>query len=271
VVVLAACGPSTSAGSASAGASGRSTTSARATTTAKVPATPPMTLVGLKAKLTAGSSSVTSAHITMSGKVRGQSFLDLQGDETLADGKLTAMRLNEKIAGLSLAMVIVDDTLYVKLPINARVNGKPWMKATEDSVDPSIRQLAASIKTLRQSASMSQYETLTESASLFRTVAVERLHGVEVTHYSMMIDITKDRGAAISDAMRKSMKKLGISKIPVDLWVDEQGRTLRMAERFRVKGETMSVEVTMTRINRPVTIKAPAASQVSTTDRAKTA
>jgi len=181
------------------------------------------------------------------------------------------LRLNEKVAGLSLTMVIVDDMLYVKLPINARLNGKPWMKATGESSDPSIRQLAASIKALRQSASMSQYETLTESASLFRTVAVERLHGVEVTHYSMMIDITKDRGAAISDAMRKSMKKLGISKIPVDLWVDEQGRTLRMAERFRVKGETMSVEVTMTRINRPVTIKAPAASQVSTTDRAKTA
>jgi hypothetical protein len=118
---------------------------------------------------------------------------------------------------------------------------------------------------------MSQYETLTESASLFRTVAVERLQGVEVTHYSMMIDITKDRGAVISDAMRKSMKKLGISKIPVDLWVDGQGRTLRAAERFRVKGETMSVDVTMTRINRPVTIKAPAASQVSTTDRVKTA
>jgi hypothetical protein len=269
VVVLAACGPSTGAGSGSAGASGRSTTSAKVTATAKV-TTAPITLAGLTAKLKAGSSSVTSAHITLSGTVRGQSSLSAQGDQTLTDGKLTALRLNQKVAGLSLTMVIVDDTLYVKLPVNARKNGKPWMKATEESADPSIRQLAASVKALRETALMSQSESLTESASLFRTVAVERFDGAAVTHYSMMVDITKVRGAAISDTMRKSLKELGITKIPVDIWVDEQGRTVRMAERFRVRGETVSLEVTMTRINRPVTIVAPPASQVSTDNRVKT-
>lgn len=268
VVVLAACGPSTSDGSASAVASGTPTTSATVTA-AKVPATA-MTLVGLKTKLKAGSASVTSAHLTMSGTVRGQSYLSVQGDETLTDGKLTALQLNQKIAGLNLTVVIVDDALYVKLPSNARKNGKLWMKATEDSADPAIRQLAASVKTLRESASMSQYESLAESASLFRTVAVERLNGATVTHYSLMVDVAKDRGAAISDAMKKSLKTLGITKIPVDIWVDEQGRTVRMAERFRVQGETVSIEVTMTRINRPVTIVAPPASQVSTADRVKT-
>jgi hypothetical protein len=270
VLVLAACGPSTGGGSASAVASGGPTTSARVTPTAKVTATAPITLVGLKAKLKAGSASVTSAHLTMSGTIRGQSYLSVQGDETLTAGKLTALRLNQKVAGLNLTMVIVDDTLYVKLPVNARKNGKPWVKATEESADPAMRQLAASVKTLRESASMSQYESLTESASLFRTVGVERLNGVAVTHYSLMVDVTKERGAAISDAMRKSLKTLGISKIPVDIWVDGQGRTVRMAERFKVKGETVSIEVTMTRINRQVTIVAPPASQVSTDSRVKT-
>ncbi|HYO19412.1 MAG TPA: hypothetical protein VES02_12195 [Dermatophilaceae bacterium] len=52
----------------------------------------------------------------MSGTIRGQSYLRVQGDETLTDGKLTALRLNETVAGLNLTMVIVDDSLYVKLP-----------------------------------------------------------------------------------------------------------------------------------------------------------
>jgi len=55
---------------------------------AKVPATAPMTLVGLRAKLKAGSASVTSAHLTMSGTLGGQNYLSVQGDETLTDGNL---------------------------------------------------------------------------------------------------------------------------------------------------------------------------------------
>jgi len=238
--------------------------------TAEVTATAPMTLVGLTAKLKAGSASVTSAHLTMSGTVAGQSYLSVQGDETLSDGRLTALRLNERVAGVDLTMVIVDEALYVKLPVKARRSGKPWVKATAESTDPALRQLAFSVSALRQSASMSQYASLTESASLFRTVAVERVNGVAVTHYSLMVDIAKARGAAISETMRKSLKTMGISKIPVDIWVDAQGRTVRMAERLRVKGETVSIDVTLTRINRPVTIKAPAASQVSTDNQMKT-
>jgi hypothetical protein len=229
-----------------------------------------MTLAGLTAKLKEGSSGVTSARITMSGKVGSQSVLSLQGDERLVDGKLTAMRLNEKFGALNLTLLIVGDSLYVKLPANVRTSGKSWVLATEESTNPALRELAASVSSLRQSASMGQYASLTDVASHFRSVGVERVNGATVSHYSLLVDIAKVDNPAITAAMRKALKQVGITRIPLDLWVDEQGRTVRMAERFRVQGETVSIDITMTRINRPVTIVAPPASQVSTTSRALT-
>jgi hypothetical protein len=56
----------------------------------------PMTLTELAVKMKAGSM-LTSAHFTLAAKIGNTKILTAKGDETLADGKLTAMRLNQRV------------------------------------------------------------------------------------------------------------------------------------------------------------------------------
>jgi hypothetical protein len=256
VALLAACGSST--GNASTSAASASST------TVKPTATGPMTTARLATTLVAGAKTVTSGHITLSSTYGGQKVLSAEGDETLAGGKLTAMRLDEKVGSISLTLMIVDKVVYVKMPANVVKNGKPWVKATAASTDPSLKKLASSLSSLEKSTSLGQYGAFTEAAGSLKTIAVlEQLNGVAVAHYSMVVDVTKVHSEFLTDEMKSGLAKAGISKMPVDMWVDEQGRTVKVAERFEVQGKTMAVDMKMTRINQPVTIVAPPASLTS--------
>jgi hypothetical protein len=136
----------------------------------------PITLPELAAQLKAGAQGVTSEHITISESVGGQSGLSLEGDETWAAGKLTAMRLDEKLEAIKLTMRFVDRSLYVKLPASLNQGRKPWAKATVGSTDPVLSRLASSISSIEQSASQQQYGALAESGDSLITVAVEQIN-----------------------------------------------------------------------------------------------
>lgn len=255
VLVLAACGSSTNSVSSPAGG-GRSGTPAKATSTG------PMTPAGLVAQLKAGAIGVTSAHLSMSTTAGGQSVVAMEADEILADGRLTAMSLKEKVGSVHVSILMVDGAVFVKLPGSESKGGKLWARATTRSTNPALKELASSISSIQEGSSLTQYEAFAGAASRFRTIAVEKVNGVSAAHYSMMVDVTKVQGAAMNEAMKKSLAQTGITKIPVDLWVDEQGRTVKVAERFQVQGQALSVDIRLTRINKPVTIVAPPASQV---------
>jgi hypothetical protein len=256
VALLAACG--SSASSASTSAASPSPTTAQPTTRG------PVTPAQLATTLLAGANTVTSAHITLSSSYGSEEVLGAEGDERMAAGKLTAMRLEENFGPTRLTLMLVDKVVYVKMPANVVTNGKPWVNATEASTNPGLKKLAAAVSSLEKSTSLHQFSDYTQAAGSLKTIAVlEQLDGVAVAHYSMLVDVTKLHNEALTDAMKKGLAQAGISRMPVDLWVDEQGRTVKMAERFEVQGKTMAVDMTLTRINQPVSIVAPPASLTS--------
>jgi hypothetical protein len=210
------------------------------------------------------TSNVTSAHITVSSKVGNQTVLAAQGDETAADGKLTAMSLNEQAGSLDMAIVLTGGALYVKLPSEMNTSGRPWEKADAGSSNPVLRQLASSISSLEQSASLDQYRSMAQAATSLRTVGTEQVNGAAAIHYLLMVDVTKIHGTGFTDAARVALTQAGIAKIPVDVWVDSRSRPVRMSEKFSVNGQLVSTDVTVGQYNQPVTIAAPPASQVST-------
>jgi hypothetical protein len=221
-----------------------------------------LTSADLAAKLEAGSRSVRSAHITLSSKVGNQSVLTAQGDETLADGKLTAMSLNEQVGTLNLTMVLVDGGVYLKLPPNLNPSGKPWVKATTESSSPVLRQLASSASSLKQNASLSQYKSLAEAASFLQAVGTEQVNGAAATHYSLTVDVAKVPGTTFSQASKAALEKAGVTAIPADLWVDQRGRLVKGSDRFTVNGQLVSSTFTVSRLNQPVKISVPPASQL---------
>jgi hypothetical protein len=210
------------------------------------------------------ASNVPSAHITVSSKVGSQTVLAAQGDETAADGRLTAMSLNEQAGSLDMAIVLTGGALYVKLPSELNTSGRPWEKATAGSSNPVLRQLASSISSLEESASLDQYRSMAQAATSLRTLGTEQVNGAAAIHYLLMVDVTKIHGAGFTDAARVALTQAGITKIPVDVWVDSRSRPAKMSETFSVNGQLVSTDVTVGQYNQPVTIAAPPASQVST-------
>jgi hypothetical protein len=155
VAVLAACGSPSSSSSRS---SGSSSTPDRVTKTGS------LTGVELAVNLKAGTG-LTSMHFFISSKAGSKSVLSAQGDEKLANGRLAAMRLNENVGPLNVALLLVDGQLYVKLPSNLNKSGRPWEKATAGSTNPVLKKSASTMSSLEQSASLNQYGSLAQAAS----------------------------------------------------------------------------------------------------------
>jgi hypothetical protein len=210
------------------------------------------------------TSNVTSAHITMSSKLGSQTVLTAQGDEKAAGGKLTAMNLNEQIGLSNMTLLLTDGALYVKLLSKLNQSGKPWEKATAGSSNPVLRQLASTLSSLEQSASLDQYGSMAQAASSLKTVGTEQVNGAAATHYSLIVDVAKVHGAGLTESAKAALTQAGIRKIPVDVWVDGHNRPVKMSEKFTVQGQIVSTETTAGQFNQPVTITAPPASQVST-------
>jgi hypothetical protein len=236
-------------------------TSSSPNTTSSLTATT-LTSAELASKLEAGSTNLTSAHLTLSSKVGDRSVLTAQGDETLADGKVTAMRLNEQAGTIKLTILLVDGGVYLKLPSNLNQSGKPWVKATTESSSPVLRQLAASASSIGQSASLSQYKSLAEAARSLKVVGTERVNGAAVTHYSLTVDVAKVPSTAFTQATKTALEKAGVTEIPEDLWVDENGRPVKGSNRFILNGQVVTSAFTISRLNQPVTITVPPASQL---------
>jgi hypothetical protein len=210
------------------------------------------------------TSSVTSARITMLSKLGNQTVLTAQGDETAAGGKLSAMKLNEQIGSSNMTILLTGGALYVKLPGTLNKSGKPWEKADTGSSNPALRQLASTLSSLKQSASLDRYAAMTQAASSLRTIGTIQVNGAAATHYSMMVDVTKIHGSGITEAAKAAMAQARMTKIPVYMWVDTHNRPVKMSEKFTVKGQIVSFAATISKFNEPVTITAPPASQVST-------
>jgi hypothetical protein len=252
VAALAGCSSSTNKPSTSSDApSNNSNATASPTTTGA------LTSAELAARLKAGAASVTSARINLSTRVGNERVLTMQGEEKLADGKLTAMNLTEQVGAVNLTLLLVDGALYVKLPSSTNTDGKPWAKAAADSTKPVLRQLASSISSLEQSTSLSQYGSFAAAASSLKTIGTEQVNGAAATHYSLIVDTTKVNAGAFTPAVKQALAQTGITTVPVHIWVDEQGRPVKVTEKFTVQGQPVSSDFTLSNLNQPITITAP--------------
>jgi hypothetical protein len=54
----------------------------------------------------------------------------------------------------------------------------------------------------------------------------------------------------------------GVDEIPLDLYIDSQGRPVRINEELNVQGTKVTTKATVSDFNKPVTITAPPADQI---------
>jgi hypothetical protein len=244
-VALAACSSSTSGkGSAGSGA----------------PSGMPTDAAGLGQLMQSAVEKITSAHITLDINAAGQALTG-SGDEQLTGGKLVALDITENLPGGAgaIRIILVDGKTYAKLPASMNSSGKPYLLVTKDSTNPVIQQLAGSLDSALSSASLGSVSAFILAAKSVTPKGTESIDGVSTTHYSVVVDISKlPSSLPGKDALVSS----GLATIPLELYIDSEGRPIQVTEDFEVQGQSVSTKVTVTDYNKPVSIEAPPANQI---------
>ena len=220
----------------------------------------PTDAAGLSALLEESASKVHSAHLAMN-ITAGTTSLTGSGDETLAAGKLASLDLTEQIpqAG-ALRIVLVDGKTYLQLPPAMNTSGKPWVLVSAASSNPMVRQLATTLDAVKQTASLDQFATFSSAATVTGHKQ-ETLDGAPTTHYTLTVDVQKLPATLPG---KQQLVAAGLTSLPMDMWVDTQGRPVKFTEQVAVKGQQVNTAVTLGKYDEPVTVTAPPADQVAT-------
>lgn len=215
---------------------------------------------GLAAFLRDGTASIESAHLEISVDAAGTTITG-SGDETLANGRAEALDLTETIPGAGeVRVLMVDGQTYVQLPTGINPSDKPWLLISADSSNPVVQQLAASLQSVTDTSSLDQYTAFTEAAAV-EVVGEEDVDGVRTTHYALTVDVTE---LPNDTPGRSDILGAGVMRLPVDLWVDERGRPVKVSQELTVQGQQVTAVVTLGNFDEPVSITAPPADQVAT-------
>lgn len=131
----------------------------------------------------------------------------------------------------------VDDVVYQKMPreMTAEIPGnKPWVAMDLDTFYED--QVGASYSELEATNPTGQLEALKDVGSV-KKIGEEKVRGADTTHYRAVTDLkeaAKDGGPDVRKAYEKMMEQLGTSKLPTEVWIDEEGR----ARRFQMDTTT---------------------------------
>ncbi|WP_017935167.1 LppX_LprAFG lipoprotein [Nocardioides sp. Iso805N] len=251
--LTAACGSSsgndTSAASAGASAGSTSSTGGTAAADGAANAFAPGSTVdnaSIKKMFTDATSGATTVHVEMkmSGQIAmsGGGDMDMKSNPVKADLRLTSASLG----GSAIHMLMLDNTAYVKVPQLA----DKYLKASLVGKNSALGQMGLS--SLDPSA---MFDRFSDAISGGTYVGKETVDGTATDRYRLTVD-----AKAIASAMPSISAQA--TAVPdtetVDVWFDGDGRYKQM--KTVVGSETVSES--FSDWGKPVTVKAPPASQV---------
>lgn len=212
------------------------------------------------------SSASDTVHLkmtmTLDGTGAGAQTVTGTGD---VDFKNKAAEVDLHVLGIDMQMVTADDVVYLK----AAILGTDWYR-----LDPSESAGGGGVSSLFTNGfadPAQQFTLLKDAATDVTTVGAEQVNGEQTTHYRATIDVTKaakEEGADSQELQR--LGETGITTLPVDVWVDGNGRIARLSLVYaapssaegQLAGAKVSVKVDYLDYGNSVDIQTPPASQV---------
>ena len=164
---------------------------------------------------------------SMEFRMNGKGIVDL----TEQKGRMT-MRMGP-IGSFEYRML--DNVAYYKMPreMMAQMPAlKPWIKADLDSFyEQQYGESFSEMQANNPTDPTQQLQALKDVGSVER-IGREKIRGTETTHYRAVMDLEKaaaQEGPEVEKAYKKMIEQMGTTKIPMDVWLDEQGRARRFA------------------------------------------
>jgi hypothetical protein len=215
----------------------------------------------------------TSATVVLTTQITGKLPSSMHGTMKIRTHPAVAMEVDitsmsaagQKVPG-GLHEILTSSGIYLKLKSLATVSGKPWIGITTAQLNSTTGNAFAGLTTeLRQQDPLSAARMLGASKDV-KAVGTTTIDGVPTTHYhgtyafsSAYVMLTP----ALQKLMRKYANAFGVGAITFDVWVDAQNNIRKLIESYdsTVAGHVL-ITMRFTSINKPVSIKAPPASEV---------
>jgi hypothetical protein len=207
-----------------------------------------------------GNRTLDTAHVQLT-ETAGTT-VHSTGVEKLSDAKVDAMDMTESFSGTTVRFIILGTNVYAKLPPNSPLpHSKPWIELTPSTVDPQFQQLYAQFQSSRTAGAAFSAHVFDAAARDLKLVGTTHIDGALVGHYTLALDVA----SVPSDFPNaEALKQTGLKRIPLQVWIDAQGRTRKFSENLTVGGQHVTVDYTLSKIDQPVHIAAPPADQVET-------
>jgi hypothetical protein len=262
------------AGCAAAG-SGTAATSSPAHTAAS---SSPLDAVHLAAKTTSGASSFTgtmSLQATAKSGATGSGSVSMTA--TMAEQVRPSLQAEVQIGTLSAAgsalpggmtELITPSNFYMKWPFLTQELhlAKPWLVIPVSALSKSSGVDLSQIFSQATSSSPLNESQMLAGASRVRKVGTGTIDGVPVTEYTGTVSIDKGMqylSGSAKTAMEKEVASAGLSTATFTVWVDSQQVMRKAVITENGTALTEVITVTITSLNRPVSIPIPAASQTT--------
>jgi len=227
-----------------------------------------------KVSLTEGVTETTTSAPSKQINISGRGSVDFKTHDSTLTFSSSAGTVSDRF---------VTPNLYLQLPASASAQlapGKSWISinlntVTEAKLGQSLAQLSSSSQQSTQILSYLQGV----SDSGISTVGPATIKGVATTEYKATVDLTKvadQKSPAQLAAIKSTEAQLHTSTLPVQVWLDEQGRVRQVSTQIQAStnaqssGDTtipaVSASATTTvdfyDFGTPVTIQPPPATQV---------
>lgn len=184
-------------------------------------------------EITPASSGQTNGSASPS-KVTGEGAMDFSNRRAT---------LTLHVGGQSIDAVVSGTAIYEHVPqLVDKIAGKQWLKVDFDALGQ-----AAGIQglgNLAQSQSndpTAGLQYLRGASGTINKLGKEKVRGVDTTHYRATLDINKAAAAApasVRATIRQISTTFGVTTVPVEAWIDGDGRARRIQETIDYSGAT---------------------------------
>jgi type II secretory pathway pseudopilin PulG len=226
----------------------------------------------------AKAADTTAAAGTVAFQISGSISADgknipLSGDGAI-DMRNTRMRMtmNFPVPGagnFDIEELLDGTTIYMRMPaaVTQRLpGGKAWMKLDLKELGKASGIDFDKAMQANQQNPGDMLEAL-KGVSDSKVVGHESIRGANTTHYHADVDLKKAVEQVATDKegaerFRQMADSIGVSSVPVDVWIDGTGRVARQTTKFSSTQFSMDFTIDYTRFGVPVDVTPPPDDQV---------
>lgn len=180
----------------------------------------------------AGTKTTEAGTARLSLAVEGPQFSMTGGGAAALQGVKGTLEMTIEAGGQRVEMEtrMLDDVIYLKMP--GVPGGKPWLKLDLAQLSQMSTVDIQALSQIRQNDPKQALAYFEGTSDDVRADGEETLRGAKTTRYQATFDLTKARDAQ-ADADAKAaidqlIAKMGVSTMPVTVWIDEEGRMRKM-------------------------------------------